>query len=81
MIENQGYNVNEMISKIKSANVNAPAGVNIKEDSISDSEKLNVWDHMESKVWALRLASDAAITILRVDQIIISKPAGGPKPK
>jgi len=27
------------------------------------------------------LASDAAITVLRVDQIIISKPAGGPKPQ
>lgn len=36
---------------------------------------------MQSKVWAIRLASDAAITILRVDQIIVSKPAGGPKMK
>jgi T-complex protein 1 subunit theta len=29
---------------------------------------------------ALRLAVDAALTVLRVDQIIMSKPAGGPKP-
>ena len=25
------------------------------------------------------LATDAAVTVLRVDQIIMSKPAGGPK--
>jgi len=36
---------------------------------------------LESKVWAVKLASDAAITVLRVDQIIVAKPAGGPKPK
>lgn len=79
MIENQGYNVNEMLSKIKSANVNQCAGVDIRDDSVQESDKLNVWDHLESKIWALRLASDAAVTILRVDTIIVSKPAGGPK--
>lgn len=55
------------MSKIKSANVNGCAGVDIRDASIQDSEKLMVWDHLESKIWALRLASDAAITILRVD--------------
>jgi len=34
-----------------------------------------------AKTWAVKLASEAAITILKVDQIIIAKPAGGPKPK
>lgn len=34
---------------------------------------------MRTKWWAIKLATDAAVTILRVDQIIISKPAGGPK--
>ena len=28
---------------------------------------------------ALKLAVDAAVTVLRVDQIIMAKPAGGPK--
>jgi len=32
-------------------------------------------------LWGLKFASDASITILRIDQIIIAKPAGGPKPK
>ena len=30
---------------------------------------------------ALKLAAEAAITVLRVDSIIMSKPAGGPKPE
>ena len=28
-----------------------------------------------------RLAVDAAVTVLKVDQIVMSKPAGGPKPR
>jgi T-complex protein 1 subunit theta len=42
---------------------------------------LGIYDHKQTKEWALRLASEAAITILRVDQIIVAKPAGGPKPQ
>lgn len=38
-----------------------------------------VYDHYMTKRWGLRLAVDAALTILKVDQIIMSKPAGGPK--
>lgn len=62
-------------------NNKGPHGFNITNGTIVESDKLGIWDHMESKMWAIRLASDAAITILRVDQIIVSKPAGGPKPK
>lgn len=80
-MENSGYNCNEVLSKIKSANTKTASGFNITTGEVEDSKKLGVWDHLNSKVWAIRLASDAAITILRVDQIIISKPSGGPKPK
>lgn len=37
-------------------------------------------DLLLTKEQALVLAADTAITILRVDQIIMSKAAGGPKP-
>lgn len=30
--------------------------------------------------WAIKLATDAVVTVLRVDQIIMAKQAGGPKP-
>merc|ERR1712243_115047 len=34
-----------------------------------------------AKNWALKYAVNAACTILRVDQIIMAKRAGGPKPR
>jgi len=30
---------------------------------------LGVWDHLRNKKWAIQLASDVAITILRIDQV------------
>lgn len=39
-----------------------------------------ILDLMASKSWAIRLASEAARTVLSVDQIIVSRQAGGPKP-
>jgi T-complex protein 1 subunit theta len=38
-----------------------------------------VYDLLSTKLSALRLAVDAAVTILKIDQIIMSKPSGGPK--
>lgn len=51
----------------------------MKNGVIKPSEELQVFDHLKTKWWAIKFATDAAITILRVDQIIIAKPAGGPK--
>lgn len=35
---------------------------------------------MISKSWAIKLATEAARTVLSVDQIIVARQAGGPKP-
>ncbi|EPR59615.1 putative T complex chaperonin [Toxoplasma gondii GAB2-2007-GAL-DOM2] len=40
-----------------------------------------IYDHHKMKQWALRLGADAALTVLRVDQIIMARPAGGPAPR
>ena len=42
---------------------------------------LGVYDLYAAKWWALKLATDAAVTVLRIDQIIMAKMAGGPKPR
>ena len=39
-----------------------------------------VMDAYESRFWGIRLAADTAMNVLRVDQIIMAKPAGGPDP-
>lgn len=58
----------------------ANMGFDIDECVPRDSLDAGVFDIYVSKVNALRLAVDAAITVLKVDQIVMSKPAGGPKP-
>ena len=46
-----------------------------------DVDKAKILDVYATKKSALHLATDAALSVLHVDSIIMSKPAGGPKPK
>jgi T-complex protein 1 subunit theta len=46
--------------------------------TVNAAEK-EILDLLILKHWALRYATNAACTILRVDQIIMAKRAGGPK--
>lgn len=48
---------------------------------MKDVVEEEILDSMEMKSWAIKLTIDAVLTILKVDQIIMSKPAGGPKPR
>lgn len=57
------------------------AGLNIEDGSVIDAAEAGINDLLSVKHWAIRLASEAAATILRVDQIIMAKMAGGPKPR
>lgn len=45
-----------------------------------DALEEGILDLMASKSWAIRLGSEAARTVLSVDQIIVARQAGGPKP-
>lgn len=45
-----------------------------------DAQEEGILDLLVSKQWAIRLATEAAMTILSVDQIIVARQAGGPKP-
>ena len=56
-------------------------GFNLDTVGPSDAVAMQVFDVYATKVNALRLAVDAALTVLKVDQIVMSKPAGGPKPR
>lgn len=50
-----------------------------EKNKVQDSLNENILDHLRTKSWAMRLAVDAVLTVLRVDQIIMAKQAGGPK--
>lgn len=45
-----------------------------------DAVDEGILDLMVSKMWAIKLATEAARTVLSVDQIIVARQAGGPKP-
>jgi T-complex protein 1 subunit theta len=58
-------------------------GVDIENEDgsgVMDAEEEGVLDLMVSKLWAIKLATEAARTVLSVDQIIVARQAGGPKP-
>ena len=48
-------------------------------DGTLDTSEHKILDSLIAKQWAIRLATDAAVSVLSVDSIIMSKPAGGPK--
>jgi T-complex protein 1 subunit theta len=81
LAENGGLNSTDTISSLYAAHVagNLKAGVDVEQGGIKDMTTEDVWDLLTTKYWALKLATDAACTVLRVDQIIMAKQAGGPK--
>ncbi|EFE36641.1 uncharacterized protein ARB_04165 [Trichophyton benhamiae CBS 112371] len=62
---------------------NWTTGVDVLASSPSgtiDAVEEEILDLLVSKSWAIRLGSESARTILSVDQIIVARQAGGPKP-
>lgn len=83
--ENSGCDPTALMHALHASHVSgensANMGFDVEECVAIDAVKANIYDLYATKVNALRLAVDAAITVLRVDQIVMSKPAGGPKPR
>ncbi|XP_057768706.1 T-complex protein 1 subunit theta isoform X1 [Salvia miltiorrhiza] len=82
LAENAGLNAIEIISSLyaEHASGNTKVGIDLEEGACKDVSTLNIWDLYITKFFALKYAADAACTVLRVDQIIMAKPAGGPRP-
>ena len=58
-------------------------GVDVENDDKTgtlDAQEAGILDLLVSKQWGIRLATEAARTVLSVDQIIVARQAGGPKP-
>ena len=47
---------------------------------ILDAREAGILDLLIAKHWAIKLATEAVRTVLSVDQIIVARQAGGPKP-
>lgn len=80
--DNAGTDATKMVAQLYTAHHKGEqnAGVDIETKAVGDKAADGILDLFATKESAIRLATDAALTVLRVDQIIMSKPAGGPKP-
>lgn len=86
LAENSGINGTEIVNQLYLEH-NSEKGKNIGFDidaekpTTIDVTKAKIFDLYQAKFWGLKYAVSAAATILKVDQIIMAKRAGGPKPR
>lgn len=84
LADNSGHRASSVVDKLLESHQSGKKnfGVDIEsENSICDVLENGILDLYVSKMWGLKYAVGAAATILRVDQIIMAKRAGGPKPR
>ena len=79
--KNMGFDIDGESGEIKVTLTNGPYQARGLSLLFQDCLESNVLDLMIAKKWALKYATNAACTVLRVDQIIMAKRAGGPKPR
>lgn len=81
LAENAGLDATDIVSKLYAAHERGETrvGVDIDSSEVSDMTSQGIYDLLCSKIQAMKLAVNAVNTVLRVDQIIMAKPAGGPR--
>ncbi|KAH3899344.1 probable T-complex protein 1 subunit theta [Saccharomycodes ludwigii] len=95
LAETSGLNINEVLPNLYSAHANISSnelatadenkllqGVDIdgiNPDGTKNIREEGIYDLLSAKKFAVNVATDAACTILSVDQIIMAKRAGGPQ--
>ncbi|EPT02495.1 hypothetical protein FOMPIDRAFT_1143744 [Fomitopsis schrenkii] len=75
---------NEIVSRLWAKHETADGvswgvDVEMETDGTLDASARGIYDPLAAKSWAIKLATEAAVSVLSVDSIIMSKPAGGPK--
>lgn len=86
LAKNSGLDPDETLAALNAAHSkgNKNACVNVESQGrtaqgVMDAVDNGIYDHLGSKIWALRLAMDAVLTVLRIQHIIVAKQAGGPR--
>lgn len=83
LAENSGSHASKLLSKLYAAHKEGKKtyGFNIEGDGadVIDAVQEDILDLFLTKQWALKYAVEVACTVLKVDQIIMAKRAGGPK--
>jgi T-complex protein 1 subunit theta len=81
LAEVSGHNGTEAVVAVDAAHQQGKStyGLDLDANTPKDMVAAGVVEPFMMKHWALRMATDAAVNVLQVDQIIMAKPAGGPK--
>lgn len=83
LADNAGIKAKDVVACMYAAHAKgeAAAGFDITADGPAtvDAAAAGIHDGLNTKHWGIRYATTAANTVLRVDQIIMAKRAGGPK--
>ena len=80
LAENSGLKAESVLADMYAKSVDSSAfGIDVSDGEVKNAMEAHIYDAWETKSWAMKLCFDVVITILRVDQIIMSKPSGGPK--
>ena len=85
LAENSGVNATDVVQKLhfahKSGEKTQGFDINSEQPATIDVKSTSIYDAYPTKYWGIKYAVGATTTILRVDQIIMAKRAGGPKPR
>lgn len=79
LAENSGLDADDILAKLYAAHEKGEVnvGVDVNNGSVADMSEAGFIDLLATRTSAMRLATEAAMTVLRVDQIIMAKKAGG----
>ncbi|KAL9053141.1 MAG: hypothetical protein Q9162_004938 [Coniocarpon cinnabarinum] len=91
LAESAGLDATEVLSKLYTAHSGSQQGgkkgrhtmgvdVENNDGGTLDAKEYGILDLLATKASAIKLATDAVRTVLSVDQIIVARQAGGPKP-
>jgi len=84
LAENAGFQSTNVISLLYASHASGKSSDGVDIESLKGESKnakeMGVFDSLISKQYAIRMAATTVVTILGIDQLIVAKAAGGPKP-
>ncbi|KAK6168668.1 hypothetical protein SNE40_019859 [Patella caerulea] len=85
LAENTGVKTTEVMAKLYAAHQEGKKtfGIDIEGigATVKSAKEAGIIDLFMTKHWGIKFSTTSACSVLNVDQIIMSKPAGGPKVK
>lgn len=85
LAENAGHDSMKAVTALHAAHQQGKKYEGVDVEGVNgitlDAFKAGIYDHLDTKWWAINLATDAILTILRLDHIIVARQAGGPNPR